>query len=128
MVSLKIGKTLFYDRITGGIIVDTGEWPNAKRKKTVEEQILTYPALAERNRDTFDYIELQFGQYTQDFEGCNSYRINPDTKQIEFSYPDPNAPEEPQPYQAPLSEQIASNMDYLLDVDFRLMMVELGMV
>lgn len=125
---MQLGRMLFYDVVTGLILVDTGEWSCVKRKKTVDEQINTYNVLSERNRESFDVIELQYGQYAQDFAECNGYRVNPTTKTLEFSYPNQNAPEEPQQYIKPLSESVNEQLDYLVDVDFRLSMVELGLI
>lgn len=105
-----IGKRLYYDKKTGLIIQETAE-QIAYFETTggsIEQDVLNLTNLSERNRDTFDVIELEYGQYMQDFAECNGYRINPATKEIEFSYPDPNQPEQPPVYQKPLSEQIKS--------------------
>lgn len=104
---MNVGKMIFYDKVTGERIVDTGEWSNVNIKKTVDQQIATYTELSERNRDTFDVLELPYGAYSQDFAECNGYRVNVETKTLEFSYPDPNEPNVEQPYQAPLSEKVA---------------------
>lgn len=135
---MKIGRRIYFDLTTGNLLVDTGERQAGVRPTTIEQDVANYKELSERVIGTYAYIELPYGQYAQDFAECNEYRVNVDLisdlpfeegyKALEFSYPDPNAPEEPQPYQVPLSQQIASNMDYLLDVDFRLTMVELGMI
>lgn len=103
---MNVGKMIFYDNVTGNKIVDTGEWSNINIKKTVDQQIATYKELSERNRDTFDVLELPYGAYSQDFRECNGYRVNMETGELEFSYPDPNEPDVEQPYQAPLSEQV----------------------
>lgn len=103
---MEIGRRIYYDKEAGNPIVDTGERKGYVKNTTVEQDIKAYKALTERNRDTFDYIELEYGQYAQDFAESNGYRVNPETKELEFSYPDPNEPEVEQPYQAPLSEQI----------------------
>lgn len=103
---MNVGKMIFYDKVTGERIIDTGEWSNVNIKKTVDQQIATYTELSERNRDTFDVLELDFGAYSQDFAECNGYRVNVETKTLEFSYPDPNEPNIEQPYQAPLSEKV----------------------
>lgn len=103
---MNIGRMIFYDKVTGEKIVDTGEWSGVNIKKTVNQQIATYKELSERNRDTFDVLELDFGAYSQDFRECNGYRVNVETKTLEFSYPDPNEPNVEQPYQAPLSEKV----------------------
>lgn len=126
-MNTKLGRKLFFDITSGNIITDTGERQGSVVSTTIEQDILTFNALSERNRDTFDVLELEYGQYAQDFTESNGYRVNPETKTLEFSYPDPNEPEVEPVYQKPLSEKISENTDYLLDIDFRLIMMELGM-
>lgn len=103
---MNIGKRFYFDRETGEILVEKGERFGDVAPTSVERDVETYTALSERNRDTFDVIELEYGQYAQDFAECNGYRVNPETKELEFSYPDPSEPEQPPVYQKPLSEQI----------------------
>lgn len=103
---MQIGRRIFYDIATGNVIVDIGERQGAVVPKTIEQDIQTYKELSERNLDKFDYIELEYGQYEQDFAECNGYRINPETKELEFSYPDPNAPEESPIFRPPLSVEV----------------------
>lgn len=110
---MKLGRTIFYDLLSGEILVDTGEYSNALFKKTVDQQIATYTDLSERNRDTFDVLELPYGSYSQDFRECNGYRVNVETKTLEFSYPDPNQPSIEQPYQAPLSDEVKTLKEQL---------------
>lgn len=102
------GNRMYYDKTTGEVFFQTGEIKTTfdMPKSTIEEEISKYKALSERNRETFDVIELEYGQYAQDFAESNGYRVNPETKTLEFSYPNPNDPEVEQPYQAPLSEQV----------------------
>lgn len=104
---MNIGRRIYYDSVIGSAIVDTGERQGAVTHTTVEQDILVYTALSERNRDTFDVLELPYGAYAQDFTECNGYRVNPETKTLEFSYPDPNNPEAPKAFIKPLTEQIA---------------------
>lgn len=98
-------RRIFYDKTTGESIVQDG-YSEGMVIPTIEQVIATYTALSERNRDTFDVLELDFGAYSQDFRECNGYRVNVETKTLEFSYPDPNEPNVEQPYQAPLSEKV----------------------
>jgi hypothetical protein len=70
---VRIGKKIFYDKITGEKIVDTGEYHDVVFEKTIEQQIQAYTSLSERNRDTFDVLELPFGAYAQDLRS-NGYR------------------------------------------------------
>ena len=109
---MKVGKRIFFDKTTGNIIIDTGERQGAVIATSIEQDIATFKALSERNRDTFDVIELPFGAYQQDFAECNGYRVNPTTKELEFSYPDPSQPDAPQVFQKPLTEQIAEAKAY----------------
>lgn len=111
---MNVGRIIFFDIVDGSIIVNTNEYSGVTRKKTIDEQIATYPQLSERNRESFDYIELEYGQYHQDFMECIGYSVNPETKELNFKYPDPNEPEVEQPYRPPLSEEIEtlkSNLD-----------------
>ena len=103
---MKIGRKIFYDKVTGIRIVDTGQWDDVVRNKTVDEEISTYKELSERNRSTFDVIELPYGAHAQDFAECNGYRVNVETKELEFSLRDPNKPDAPQEFGPPLTKQI----------------------
>lgn len=105
---MKIGRRIYYEIATGNVFLDTGEKEGSVRQTTVEQDIVAYSVLSERNLDSFDVLELTFGQYAQDFIECNGYRVNPETKQIEFTYSDTNNPEEStEPvFQKPLSEEV----------------------
>jgi hypothetical protein len=103
----KIGRKIYYDKATGNVILDTGEMMGAVVETTVDQDFETYQALKERVRDTVGVIQLEYGQYAADFAQCNGYRVNPETLELEFSYPDPNATEPQEPvYRKPLSEEL----------------------
>lgn len=99
------GRKIYYDSSTGNEIIQLGEGVGLV-ETTINDDINAFRALSERNRDSFDVLELEYGQYAQDFAECNGYRVNPETKELEFSYPDPNEPEQPPVFQKALSEQI----------------------
>lgn len=103
----QIGRRIYFDKETGNIIQETGEKQGDVVETTVDQDISAFTSLSERNRDTFDYIELPFGANAQDFVECNSYRVNPTTKALEFSYPDPNQPTATPVYVKPLTEQVS---------------------
>lgn len=104
---MQIGKKIYYDKLTGNVILITPEMQGEVRGTTIEEDFQIYKVLSERNPETVGVIQLEFGQYAQDFMICTGYHVNVETGQIEFSYPDPNqtTPQEPV-YQQPLSEQM----------------------
>lgn len=105
-INLKIGKRIYYDKETGNVIVDTGERQGSVVPTTIEQDIKVFKELSSRNRNTFDVIELEFGQYSRDFAECYSYRVDPTTKKLEFSYPDLSKPGEEPKYAPPLSEDV----------------------
>lgn len=128
---MQIGRKIYFDKLTGNILADTGERHGFVRETSTEEDFQTYQALAERVPETVGVLHLGYGQYAQDFAECDGYRINPETEKVEFSYPDPNQEEPQEPvYQKPLSEHISeledSTANYMLDLDYRLSMIELG--
>ncbi|AIQ32518.1 MULTISPECIES: hypothetical protein [unclassified Paenibacillus] len=108
---MQIGRRLYYELTSGNIIQDTGERSGDVIETTQEQDFGTYKALAERTPETVGVLELEYGEYSEDFARCNGYRIEPTTLKIKFSYPDPNmgsgGPTEPI-YQKPLTEMLAT--------------------
>lgn len=121
---MKIGRRIYYDTLSGDVLLDAGDRQGFVESTTIMYDIQIYKELSERNPGTFDSIDLEFGQYAQDFSESNGYRVNPETKKLEFSYPDPNEPEVEQPYQAPLSERINYLEDENADVWYNLLTAE----
>lgn len=115
---MEIGRRIYFDIVTGEKLVDTGERSGNVIETTIEHDIAVYRALSERNRKTFDYIELEYGQHREDFASCNGYLVVPETKQLEFSYPDPNKPEPEKPtYRPPLSEEVERTKARVADLE-----------
>lgn len=118
---MKIGRKIYYDKLTGEVIVDTGERQMAVIPTTVEQDIDTYTALTKRNRDSFDVIDLSFGAYSRDFVECNGYRVNVETKTIEFNYPDPTNPNAEITYVPSLSEELSKVKQELAETNASLL-------
>lgn len=121
----EIGKRIYFDTQDGRVVFEINEQVHYFEGlvQSIEKDIADFKALSERNRETFDVLELPFGAYAQDFAESNGYRVNAETKALEFSYPDTNKPEAPQVFQKPLSEQITelkaenlATMDALAEV------------
>jgi hypothetical protein len=103
----KIGTKIYYDKATCNVLVRTSEMENGVVETTLEEDMEVFEELKGRAIDSIGLIQLEYGQYQQDFfESSGNFRINPDTLELEFSYPDPNEPDAPQVFQKPLTEQI----------------------
>ena len=92
-----IGSRVFFLKENGNVILKTGEAEGWVNPTTVEEDFKNYTELSKYNRDVVDYIELQFGEFKTEFAECTSYRVNTDTKQLEFDYTQvPEPPDVPQ--------------------------------
>lgn len=104
----QIGRKIYYDNTMGNVLVDTGERSGDVIETTREQDFTAYKALSDRVEETVGCLELEYGEYREDFSECNGYRVNVETLELEFSYPDPNEtelPQEPQ-YITPLSDRI----------------------
>lgn len=101
----EIGRKIFYDKVTGEIIVDTGERSGDVVETTIEYDISVYKELAERVRDTFDVIQLEYRQYAEDFANCTGYIVDVETKELIFSY-DGGTEEVPPVFQKPLTDKV----------------------
>ena len=116
---MKVPLRIYYDKQIGQVLQMTGNFidEGIQQYETIEEQIQKYTKLSERNRDTFDVLELPYGAYAEDFAQCNGYRVNPETLELEFSYPDPNETEQQeQVYQKPLTEQLKETQQALAEL------------
>ncbi|MHA7962886.1 hypothetical protein ACX93W_01990 [Paenibacillus sp. CAU 1782] len=103
---MQIGRRLYFELETGNIILDAGERSGNVIETTVEQDFDSYVALSARVPETVGMLQLEYGQYAEDFAACNGYRVDPDTEQVLFSYPDPEEPEVPI-FQRPLTETVA---------------------
>lgn len=104
---IEVGRKLYFEKSTGNIILDTGQRSGFVRETTEAEDFATYKALKERVPETVGMLQLEYGQYARDFEECNGYRLDPETLELEFSYPDPNDQEPIDPvYRKPLSVEL----------------------
>lgn len=91
-----LGKRIYYLKLDGRVILDTGEAEGWVNPTTTEDDWRIYSELSKYNKTEVDFIELQFCEFKTEFAECTSYRVNVDTKQLEFDYtPVPDPPEVP---------------------------------
>ncbi|GGF77156.1 hypothetical protein GCM10010912_22790 [Paenibacillus albidus] len=87
---MQIGMKIYFDKTTGNVILNTGEYVGRGYVETTEDQdFASYKELAQRIRETVGVVKLQYGQYSREFAQCDSYRVNPDNSTLEFTYPGP---------------------------------------
>lgn len=103
---IQVGRMIFYDKGTGQVLVTTPSQEGSYVYENPEDLISLYPELKERDRSSFEVIQLEYGQYERDFEQAINWQVNLETITLEFVYRDPNNPEEPQPFRKPLTEEI----------------------
>lgn len=123
---MKIGRRIYYELATGSVIVDTHERSGHVVPTTVEQDFQSYAALAERVPATVGVMELEYGQYAQDFESCSGYMVDVsgDEPKLVFSYPDPEQPEAPPVYRKPLSEELAETKQAIAELT--IMLAQMG--
>ena len=91
-----LGKRIYFLKVDGRVILDTGEAEGWVNLTTSEDDWRIYSELSKYNKSEVDFIELQFGEFRTEFSECTSYRVNVDTKQLEFDYtPIPEPPDVP---------------------------------
>ncbi|WP_339194252.1 hypothetical protein MKY95_20950 [Paenibacillus sp. FSL P4-0176] len=104
---MNIGARIYYEKSTGNIIVNTGQRSGDVIETTVEQDFYSYAVLAERVPETVGVIQLDYGQYAADYaQGGYIARVDMDTLEPLFTYPDPVDPETPQEPRAALSKQV----------------------
>lgn len=108
---------LYYDE-TGYVFFNTVVSGNA----TVEQNIRDFKALSERTPNTFSMVEFPLDKFIKDMEGFNGYRVNALTKELEFFYSTPGAPDAPQIFVKPLTEQIEAL--YIAQADTNTLLLE----
>ena len=105
---MQVARKIYYDKATGNVIQDTGEREGSVIETNADQDFLSYVSLSGRVRETVGVLELNYGDYAQDFSECNGYNVNAETLTLEFSYPDPNAPEPQEPvYKKPLTLEVS---------------------
>lgn len=115
----------YYDKLTGNGI----EWYaliRGYRIPTFEEDYQSLKELSKRNTDTIGYIDFENGEYYQDFVQSNGcFRVDPQTLELEFSYPNATEPQEPV-YQKPLTEQLKETQQAVAELTLLLATMTTG--
>ena len=101
-----LGKRIYYLKTTGDVVCTIGEQEGwvVENPHELQDPPLTkkeydfkiYTELQKYNPEEVDYIELKWGEFKTEFAECTSYRVNVDTKTLEFDYtPIPEPPNVP---------------------------------
>jgi len=82
----QIGRKIYYEKLTGNVILITPEKFNGIAT-TKEQDFAMYEVLSIYNPESVDVIELEYGQYSSDFQTANSVRVDLETGNLLFNYP-----------------------------------------
>lgn len=83
---MQIGRKIYYEKLTGDVILITPE-KFSGIQTTKEQDFMMYEVLSIRNPETVGVIQLEYGQYSSDFQTANSVRVDLDTGNLLFNYP-----------------------------------------
>lgn len=86
---MNIGRKIYYDKLTGIVLINTGERSGDVIQTTTEQDFQTYAVLSERVPQTVGCIQFEYGALSNEFVTCTGYRVDIETEQIIFSYTSP---------------------------------------
>ena len=133
-----IGKRIFFLKENGTVIFEVGEmegWviePEKDFDKALEEAYKYYAELSKYNKEVVDFIDLEYGEFKTEFAECTSYRVNVDTKQLEFDYtpvpPAPDVPTSPTLHERMETQENRNNEqdDIMFEQSYKIAMLELN--
>lgn len=85
---MPVGRKLYYELTTGDVILIVPEKHGQNAINTTKEQdFQMYDVLHGRNPMTIGVIQLEYGQYREEFQLASSVKVNSQTKDILFNYP-----------------------------------------
>lgn len=90
-----IGRRIYFLKIDGRVVLNTGEAEGGVNPTTVEQDWEIYSELKKYTKESVDCIELEYGEFRTEFGECTSYKIDVNNKNIIFDYtpiPKPNMP------------------------------------
>jgi hypothetical protein len=83
---MQIGRKIYFSKDSGVIIWDKGQMEGSVVETTLEEDKIAMPVLTLILEDKFGILQLNFGDYADEFSRCKGYIINPVTLLPEFVY------------------------------------------
>lgn len=90
------GSRVYYLKENGNVVFKTGQAEGWVTEITPTQDWEIYEELKKYTKESLDYIQLQYDEFKTEFAECTSYRVNVDTKTLEFDYtPVPPSPEVP---------------------------------
>lgn len=120
---MQIGRKIYYDKFTGNVLVDTGEMKGSVKNTTIDEDFQRYKELQGLIKENVGVIQLEYGQYKEEFKNCTSYSIDTTTEQIIFDY----SPVEENPTIEDINRQVVAKIRTRYSIDDEFQMQRLGL-
>lgn len=88
----EIGRRIFFVKSSGIVVLDTGEKSGTESMvpPTVEDDYNLYSELTKYNRESLDHVDLEYGQYKNEFGKLLNFTVNPETHELDFAEPTEN--------------------------------------
>jgi hypothetical protein len=83
---MKVGRKIYYELQTGDVVLVVPE-KFSGIQTTKEQDFAMYETLSIRNPETVGVIQLEYGQYSSDFQTCSAVRVDVATGNLLFNYP-----------------------------------------
>lgn len=91
------GSRVYYLKENGNVVFKTGQAEGWVIEIKPEQDWEIYTELQKYTKESLDFIQLQYDEFKTELAECTSYRVNIETKKLEFEYGEkPNPPEVPQ--------------------------------
>ncbi len=92
----QLGTKIYYCTLTGNILNIIGDMYGYVKETTFDEDYETYSNLKNRNKESIDLIQLDYGEYSKLSNKSTGVRVNLETKELEFTYEElPPTPQKP---------------------------------
>ena len=78
----QIGRRVYYNKLTGEILTDTGEREGEVVETTIDDDFNFFPGLTGRTLNDTGVIELEYGELRERIEGRESWRVDIGSSQL----------------------------------------------
>ncbi|KOY81266.1 hypothetical protein I6G82_02785 [Lysinibacillus macroides] len=83
----KNGRRIYFLKQNGQVIYDSGEGEGTVEiEQSFDSDYENIFVLNEHSKNDIDFIDLEYGQYHEEFTNCVYYQVNPINKNVQFAF------------------------------------------
>ncbi|WP_139992620.1 hypothetical protein [Paenibacillus paridis] len=82
---MEIGRKIYYDNSSGNVILITSEMTGNVIETLPEQDRAIFNVLSERIKDSYSYVQLNYGEYSYEFSNGYPVHISIETGEISWS-------------------------------------------